>query len=248
MTHPATTVEEAGRLVDSGVSHAETARRLGVSRAAIRDWLRQGTDVVAAARLLREGCTPCRLRAVLPRERYAYLLGMYLGDGSISAHPRGVYKLRISCADAYPAIKAECAEAIKTVMPSNRVGFVQCEGCTEVYAFSKHWPCLFPQHGLGPKHGRPIVLQRWQLDVVDRYPEALLRGLIHSDGCRNQNVVKGKAYPRYQFTNASDDIRGIFRDACKRLGVFPTQDSYRTMAVARRADVAKLDEFIGAKH
>ena len=28
----------------------------------------------------------------------------------------------------------------------------------------KHWPCLFPQHGPGRKHERPIVLEDWQRD------------------------------------------------------------------------------------
>jgi hypothetical protein len=38
----------------------------------------------------------------LPQTAYAYLLGLYLGDGCLSEHPRGVYHLRVACAARYP--------------------------------------------------------------------------------------------------------------------------------------------------
>lgn len=47
-----------------------------------------------------------------------------------------------------------------------------------------HWPCLFPQHGPGRKHERPIVLEHWQREIVEQHPGPFLRGLFHSDGCR----------------------------------------------------------------
>jgi hypothetical protein len=46
------------------------------------------------------------------------------------------------------------------------------------------WPAVFPQHGPGRKHERPIVLARWQRDITESYCESFVRGLIHSDGCR----------------------------------------------------------------
>ena len=75
----------------------------------------------------------------------------------------------------------------------------------------------------------------------------LLRGLIHSDGSRDLNWVNGKSYPRYQFTNYSVDIQQIFTQACERYGVHWTRTYWKTISVARRADVAKLDEIIGPK-
>ena len=66
--------------------------------------------------------------------------------------------------------------AMHWVIP-RKVGLVQKDGCKEIYSFSKHWPCVFPQHGSGPKHKRPIVLESWQRWVaVERHPEFLLRG------------------------------------------------------------------------
>ena len=61
-----------------------------------------------------------------------------------------------------------------------------------VRSYSKHWPEVFPQAAGGRKHERPIVLADWQREIVDRFPEAFLRGLIHSDGCRCVNRFKTK--------------------------------------------------------
>jgi hypothetical protein len=62
--------------------------------------------------------------------------------------------------------------------------------------------------------------------------------------------VDGKTYeyPRYNFTNASHDIRKLFTDGCDRLGVEWRQMNARNISVARREAVARLDQFIGPKH
>jgi len=54
-------------------------------------------------------------------------------------------------------------------------------------------------------------------------------------------------YPRYHFTNASEDIMTICGDALARIGVGWTRPRARDLSVARRVDVARLDEFIGPK-
>lgn len=145
----------------------------------------------------------------LPERDYAYLFVTYLGDGTISRARRGVYRLRISCDLLYPGIIEECAQAMRAVMPTNRVGIqlLLQRGClAEVNSYSKAWPCLFPQHGPGHKHERRIALAPWQEAIVDREPQKFLRGLLHSDGCRVYNHVNGKDYPRYFFAQVSDDI------------------------------------------
>lgn len=173
---------------------------------------------------------------------------MYLGDGYIAAHARGVYGLRISLDMRYPVIIEECAAAIRAIAPANRVSCVSRRSWVEVMCWSKSWPCLFPQHGPGKKHDRPIVLADWQLRLVDRWPEQLLRGLVHSDGHRFQNTGRCNwSCPRYGFNNKSADIRSIFCQACERLGVHWTASRPYTIYVSRKADVARLDEFIGPK-
>jgi hypothetical protein len=58
---------------------------------------------------------------------------------------------------------------------------------------------------------------------------------------------KAEAYPRYQFSNRSDDIRRIFTDACDSLGVEWRPWTRWHISVARKDSVALLDEFIGLK-
>ncbi len=110
---------------------------------------------------------------------YTYLLGLYLGDGMLSAHPRRVYRLRVFLDRAHPVIVAECAAAMSLVLPASKVGVLRRRDARmeEVYSYSTHWPHLFPQHGPGVKHERRIALEPWQERVVERYPGRLLRGL-----------------------------------------------------------------------
>ena len=83
-----------------------------------------------------------------------------------------------------------------------------------------------------------------------------MRGLIHSDGCRTVNRFKTKlpsgrvaeyAYPRYFFSNLSDDIRGLFCEACDALGVRTTLSNPRNVSVSHRKSVAILEEIVGPK-
>jgi hypothetical protein len=179
---------------------------------------------------------------------YTYLLGMYLGDGCLSAHRREVFKLRISLDARYPEIVDECREAMRTLMPRNRVNLVDKGTWFELYSYSKGWPCLFPQHGPGKKHERQIFLSSWQCALASQRPDLLLRGLLHSDGCRFQNTGRGGwSHPRYAFANASRDIQAIFCAACELLGLRWTPSGDRTIYVSRKNDVALLDLFVGPK-
>ena len=95
------------------------------------------------------------------------------------------------------------------------------------------------------------MLADWQREICDRFPDRLLRGLIHSDGCRSINTIRHPKrvyrYPRYQFSNRSDDIRGIFCEYCDKVGVDWRVMNRWNISVARRESVAKLDRLIGPK-
>ncbi|WP_110205947.1 hypothetical protein [Nocardioides daejeonensis] len=129
-------------------------------------------------------------------------------------------------------------------------------GCVITAMWWMHWPCLFPQHGRGPKHTRRIALERWQQRIVHDQPAALLRGLFHSDGARVANwatrplkngVTRRYAYPRWQFSNRSDDIHRICQDALDLAGVPWRRSSAVHTSVSTRAGVAALDALIGPK-
>jgi len=244
-----TEVDTVTSLVAVGLNDSEISRRTGIPRSTVRDWRRgkgargRGTAVSA----------PCEHDPdELPHASYAYLLGAYLGDGYIVHNRRGVYRLRVTCDLLHLKIAVWIAEAIQAIRgrPAALQPRTQSRAL-DVSSYWKHWPCLFPQHGPGRKHTRRIVLAPWQQQIVDAHPDQLLRGLIHSDGWRGINRVsqQGKTYEyvRYQFTNASADIRAILCDACDALGVEWRRMKERDISIARRASVAKLDTFIGPK-
>ena len=225
---------------------------MSIPRGTIRDW--RNPSYISLNPQFRGADCPICFESRLPENRYAYLLGLYLGDGCISSHPRGVFKLRIVLDIRYPMIIDECYGTMEAMRPPGamRAGFVHLPGCVEVNAHWKHWPCVFPQHGPGRKHERKIELLPWQRQIVSRYPGSLLRGLIQSDGWRGTNTVRSRrgkmySYPRYLFSNVSDDIRCIFCRACEDFGVQWRQSRWNTIAVSRGPDVAKLDEVVGPK-
>jgi len=251
------TRQRALTLLDQGRSLNSVSRQTGVSRAAIRSWR---TRLLPRQRRHAD-CHRCAVPRRPPPDpaAYAYLLGLYLGDGCISRVGRS-HALRIACADAWPGLVDECERAVKTVRPHNSVFRVQRQGCVMVTAYSAHWLCLFPQHAAGRKHDRPIVLEPWQRETVEAHPWEFVRGLVHSDGCRVANSTtrlsggraKRYVYPRYFFTNRSADILRLYCDTLDRVGVewkaARSGRSATNVSVARRASVALMDAHVGPKY
>jgi hypothetical protein len=188
---------------------------------------------------------------------YALLLGLFLGDGCLSRMTR-TWTLRISMDAGYPDLIDQAVMATQLVAVNSRVTTRKMRDaeCVVVGCSWLGWPDAIPQHGPGRKHTRPIVLARWQQEIVDRHPWPFLRGLLHSDGCRTVNRFSTKLpsgrvaayeYPRWFFSNLSADIRDLFCHTCEAVGVRWTQSNPRNISVAHRASVALLDEFVGLK-
>jgi hypothetical protein len=194
----------------------------------------------------------------IPRPRsYAYLLGMYLGDGWVGPTKCNA-QLVIRLDLGYPCIIDECVAAARSAIPDVRVAVhpVRGQRCVGVTSYDPRWLDVFPHWGAGMKHERPIVLADWQREIVDAHPEQFVRGLIHSDGCRCVNRFTTKLpsgrvaeyeYPRYFFSNLSADIRAIFCEHCDLLGIRWTQSNPRNISVSHRRSVARLDRFVGPK-
>jgi Homeodomain-like domain len=185
---------------------------------------------------------------------YAYLLGLYLGDGCLG--PRGS-PLMIALDARYPGIVESAESAIKATVPDIAPRrYRPKDNLVRVIASSPTWRDAFPQHGRGRKHLRAIELEPWQREIATAFPRELLRGLIHSDGCRTTNGFKTKLpsgrvapyeYPRYFFSNLSEDIRRIFCEHCELLGIRWTQSNPRNISISHRKSVALMDGFIGPK-
>jgi hypothetical protein len=254
--YPQATVNTALHLSAIGVLDRENAQICGVSVAAIRHW-RSGRRRVPHGTVAdrRTGCPRCHGRS-MDESAYAYLLGLYLGDGHIARGRRDVYALSIACSDDWPGLIKAARRALPAVMPASRVCCVQQRGYTAVKSYSKHWPCLFPQHGPGPKHHRKIELEQWQFAIARKYPGELARGLFHSDGWRGVNRVRRRLadgdhwyeYVRYIFTNESRDILRLCGETLDQLGVAWRFSRRNAISVARREAVAQLDEVVGPKY
>ncbi|WP_433022289.1 helix-turn-helix domain-containing protein [Kribbella sp. CA-294648] len=233
----------------AGETLSAVSRRLGVSRATLRDWLKRPDP-----KLRPTECPRCA-EGQLPSADYAHLLGLYLGDGCLSALKKGVYSLRIACDDRYPRLIDEAAGAIEAIHPNRPVHRVQAVGYTAVVSYWKHWPCLFPQHGPGPKHLRRIELDGWQRELIVAEPGLFLRGLFNSDGCRVANwtarrvggELKRYEYPRCQFSNESADIMALCQWALDLVGIPWRMPRRNALSVARREAVAALDLCVGPK-
>jgi LAGLIDADG-like domain len=247
-------------LVDRGLNDCEVARRTGISRWTVRDMRRYGDEPRhrnGNLRALTETCPRCWRWAKPMRftpEDYAELLGLYLGDGSIS-HGARTDRLRIVLDTRYPGIIEDTRLLLTRCFLENRVhvgkgskgGWPGSEGrCASI-----HLVCLFPQHGPGRKHTRAIALEPWQQQLVEAAPWAFIRGCIRSDGSVFVNRTGPYEYLSYEFGNHSEDIARLFVRLCDGLDLRPriNQDSRGRwdVRINRRESVARLLEHVGVK-
>ena len=249
---------QAVALMRRGVPNRIVAERLTVPRGTIGWWRSEDRKLRGETYEQPTDCPKCTDRD-FDQVAYAYLLGLYLGDGHIISKPKQ-HHLSIFCNATQVGLIAAAEEAMSKVMPLPSVKRRYRPGCAEVKSYTKHWTCMFPQHGPGKKHERTIALEPWQREIVDAHPWEFIRGLIHSDGCRITNwttrVVGGEhkryEYPRYFFTNVSDDIRQLCTDTLDKLGVewkhCTRAGKQYNISVAKRASVALMDAHVGPKY
>jgi hypothetical protein len=238
-------VSEVLALVAAGQSDAAIARSTGIPRRTIADWRHGKLPTQGPS----QDCAICSGDpSRLPREQYAYAFGLYLGDGCISRSSR-TFRIRFALDAAYPQIVAACGAAIEALATGKRAWARKrpSSACVDVAMYWNHWPCLFPQHGSGRKHHRAIALAAWQRTILAGEEEALVRGLLDSDGCRVVANDRGRASVRYHFHNESADIRAIYCRALDTLGIPWTRPGAKQIAVYRKSAVAIIDSFVGPK-
>jgi hypothetical protein len=244
--------DEAVQLFASGRSDYEIARALGIPRSTIQKWRHR------APSRRRRGVAELTHWRPADATAYAYVLGLYLGDGCVTARPGKTPFMVVTLDAAYRGLIDEAVEALDAALTPPSVRRYERGGGTYVILqVGGPWVThAFPQHGPGHKHERKIELLDWQREITHAHPGALVRGLIHSDGCRTINRFKTKlpsgrvkeyAYPRYFFSNLSGDIRAIFVEHCDLLGVRCTMSNARNVSVSHRDSVAILEEVVGPK-
>jgi Homeodomain-like domain len=139
---------EAVKLWRAGNSGKRIARLSGIPRSTVRYWIRRFAGVAQAAEAT--GLKPVQwgFESLHQHQHpaYAYLLGLYLGDGCISRVPR-TYVLRIFLNDGQPHVIAEAARAISQLAPK-RVGLSRIgRRVVVVRMYWGGWPLMLPQHG-----------------------------------------------------------------------------------------------------
>lgn len=238
-------------LLTEGVPDREIARRTGVPRSTIGYWRCLPANRPDARQPPLDHWRPSDPAA------YCYVLGAYLGDGHVVLQSNSGI-LRVTLVALYEDVVDECAASLEAVFPEARVSRYRRRGVRVVTLElrTRSVPVAFPQHGPGKKHLRAIELVDWQRTLTAKHPRALIRGLIHSDGCRTVNrfttrLPSGRkreySYVRYFFSNLSSGIREIFCSHCGLIGVRCSNVHPRYVSIHDRRSVALLDEFVGPK-
>lgn len=206
-------------------------------------------------------------RENLPGKEYAYILGLYLGDGyiNLSNEKYAVYALRITQDAKYTSMIEEHRTALTTVFGNKTCVVKHGKNAKNIMIYSKKIPRLFPQIGKGLKHSRDVSLIDWQREIVNKFPDQFIRGLIQTDGCRYiakyVSSDKNASQVRYSFTNTSVHIVEELMKVCSLLGLTPKvhkrpslkqngKPSGATRHIVvfnRRKDVEKLEKIVGCK-
>jgi len=130
VTHPKLEVDDVLRLAAEGWNDCQIARATGINRHTVLDW-RHGRVPGARRTVLsrRSGCPRCD-GSPLDEAAYAYLLGLYLGDGCLSRHPRA-YRIRIVQDVRYSQLIELARQAISRVRGGHgKVGIVRAKAAS----------------------------------------------------------------------------------------------------------------------
>lgn len=249
---------------DNVCSKRQTAKDLKLDISTVRKWWNKDAPIAQLAEATDLKSVKCRFESDSGHQQiYAYILGLYLGDGYISLEPGkyNVYKLRIIQDRKYPQLIEEHKQALQLLFPNNVIGTIDQPGATNVHVYSRLLPVLFPQLGPGRKHTRKIQLQDWQQKIITNFPKEFIRGLYQSDGSRyirTQNLRKNVCYC---FTNSSMDIINLFTSTLDLLEIewtihsrpnitrfgYKTNSTKHTINIYKHSEVEKLEQFLQPK-
>jgi len=238
------TNEEVSKIIElknTGKNNTEIAKLLGIPRTTIisiiknfdrekidkrkKIWINDPITYIVGNNLEKE---------------YSYLLGLYLGDGHISQLKR-TQRIRFFLDSKYDSLNDYVNKSLSKLFFNNKTNIIKSNyNMVTIYVCSSDLIKLFPQHGIGKKHERPINLTEWQKSII--IPEELIKGLFHSDGTYYHSANRDY----YQFKNYSKDILNIFKTYCDILGVNYTEQE-KVINFYSRKNVNQLKQIIGTK-
>jgi hypothetical protein len=176
----------------------------------------------------------------------AYIIGVALGDGNLSCPNGRATRLRISCDRKYPLLASEITEALKSLLPANRVSIVDIpnQGSFDISVYSNKLNDWMPWRvGSGSKAQQGARVPVWvKSDAI--YAKDCLRGLIQTDGC----IYTDRGYLMVNFVNNVKGLAEDARDMLVLLGFHPSFNSFAlpngntkyTIKVARKDESQRL--------
>ena len=148
----------------------------------------------------------------------AYLLGWYLGDGSSAKGKKNPYRFCLSIGKDKEKYLDKLKEAIKKVLDCNVILGNRKENSTIIYFNSLSFKLLLKHFGLYKKKSFEKFIPNVFFNVDKKIQEALLKGLLQSDGY----VISHKSKTIFGYHNSSfklsNDLVMIFR----QMGLFPS--------------------------
>lgn len=226
--------------IDDGQKCLKLEKEYNISRGTIRYWYNNKENYYNSETI--------SILDIEPKS-YSYILGLYLGDGYINKMKR-TYKLRITLDVNQDLVIDECIKHLKILFPKNKINPVKRKNknCLDVIVYSNKLNIYFPQLGNGMKHQRKIELTKEQIEIIDT--KFLMKGLFHSDG---SFYIAGNKYPRYNFTNKSEDIIKIFLECLdvynidNRL-IYNKRNNIYKIQIQKRKYVNILYQLLGEKY
>src|SRR6478735_6368425 len=210
MNYNTYTIKDIEQVKDLFVNHGplQISKITGIPRGTINYWKTNEFNPTILNKV-KTSITNC--------PEYSFILGFYLGDGHIIKNGR-TQRLSLFNDMKYENINLHIEKCLSIIFPENKVHRIKKIGSYQITVHNNSIPEMFPQHGVGKKHDRVIQLERWQKDIVEKYPKDFIKGLIYSDGC----IVYSNQYKRFEFSNRSEDIHNILTYALQLIGVEKT--------------------------
>lgn len=172
----------------------------------------------------------------------AYIVGVSLGDGNLSRPNGRTTRLRITCDNKYPRLGKQIQEALKMLLPTNRVSIIKRTDsrCFDISVYSNKLDEWLPWRvGHGSKIVQQATIPNW-IQSNPIYAKACLRGLIQTDGC----IYTDRGYKMVNFTNNNQLLAEDFKSLVIDLGFKPSHNnrilgnnrSKHTIRIARNAE------------
>ncbi len=180
-------------------------------------------------------------------ELYSYLYGLYLGDGCVYLHKKGVYGLMIALDMKYPKLINEVYESLSTFHNNKVQTRIRYVNCCNLTIYGKYINVLFPKFGIGNKYKNMVFITKELQDNLCY--KSLLKGLFQSDGSYYYDNYNDKYF--YNFTNMSVDIINIFIMCLNNLDIKYTlnikKNNVYVVYIRRINEVEKMMKIVGIK-